>query len=64
MKKVYIVHCIDTEGPMYESLEETFIRIKKITGIDINPSNNNLKKLQNEEINLNDKESIVSNLIT
>ena len=63
MKKVYIVHCVDTEGPMTETIKETFIRVKKITGIEISPSINNLKKLQNKEINLDGKESIVSNLV-
>ena len=63
MKKVFIVHCIDTEGPMDETLKETFIRIKKISGIEIDPSINNLTKLQNKEIDLNGKESIVSNLV-
>ena len=63
MKKVYIVHCVDTEGPMNETIKETFIRVKKITGIEISPSINNLKKLKNKEINLDGKESIVSNLV-
>ena len=63
MKKVFIVHCIDTEGPMDETLQETFVRIKKISGIEIEPSMNNLTKLQNKEIDLNGKESIVSNLV-
>ena len=30
MKKVYVVHCIDSEGPLHESLEATFERIKHI----------------------------------
>ena len=28
-EEVLIVHCIDTEGPMYESLEATFERINQ-----------------------------------
>ena len=27
--KVYIVHAIDTEGPLYESLDATFDRIRE-----------------------------------
>ena len=63
MKKVYIVHCIDTEGPMDETLEETFLRVKKITGFEITPSLQNLKKLQEEKFNLNGKEKIISNIV-
>ena len=29
-KVVYIVHAIDTEGPLYESLSETFLRLEYI----------------------------------
>ena len=28
-KILYIVHCIDTEGPLNESLKKTFHRLKK-----------------------------------
>ena len=34
-KTVYIVHCIDTEGPMYESPEVPFEQLRKIFGIEI-----------------------------
>ena len=27
---VYVVHCIDTEGPLYESIEATFKRVNNI----------------------------------
>ena len=30
---VYLVHCVDTEGPLYESLEATFERIEKVTDL-------------------------------
>lgn len=53
---VYIVHCIDTEGPLNESLTETFKRIERFTGKYIEPSYENLKKIQNKEIDLNGKE--------
>ena len=51
-KKLYIVHCIDTEGPLFESLEETFLRLKMILGVEIEPSRENLKKIQNQELDL------------
>ena len=42
MANVYIVHCVDTEGPLNESLEATFIRVKNVTGVEISPSKDNL----------------------
>ena len=35
MKTVYIVHAIDTEGPLYESLNAKFERIEDIFKISI-----------------------------
>lgn len=52
MAKVYFVHCIDTEGPLYETIEATFSRIKQIFNINIEASRENLIKLQNSEIGL------------
>ena len=34
-KEVYIVHSVDTEGPLYESKKETFKRIEELCGIKI-----------------------------
>ena len=50
--KLFIVHCVDTEGPMHESLEATFGRLKTIFNIDLAASKDNLKKIQNQEIDL------------
>lgn len=61
--KLYIVHCVDTEGPMYESVEATFLRLKNIFGVSLQPSNENLKKLQNCEIPLGGIERAVANLV-
>ena len=55
-KTVYFVHCIDTEGPLYESLEAKFQRIKDIFNIKIKKSKKNLEKLKKAEIPLNGKE--------
>lgn len=46
---VHIVHHVDTEGPLYESLEETFARLNDILGekLNIEPTRENLLKLQN-----------------
>ena len=35
-KIVYIVHCIDTEGPLDESLKATFERLKHIYHLNFN----------------------------
>ncbi len=56
MGKVYIVHCVDTEGPLNETLDATFNRVKEIFGVEIEPTISNLKKLQDMQINLCGKE--------
>lgn len=45
-KLLYIVHCVDTEGPLYESLEETFKRVRNTFEIDLEPTNENMAKLR------------------
>jgi hypothetical protein len=62
-KKLFIVHCIDTEGPLNETIEATFERIKHIYHIDLKPSKDTLIKLQNGEIDLNGKENSVKNTL-
>lgn len=53
MKIVYIVHCVDAEGPLYESIDATFQRLETLYNIkDIEPSRENLQKIQNREIDL------------
>ena len=63
MKKVYIVHCIDTEGPLNESLEATFERLKHIYHIDLKPSEKLLKQLQEGKVDLNGLEESVKNTL-
>ncbi len=58
--KVYIVHAIDTEGPLYESLEATFERLEKITGVRVEASRANLEKIRNEQLDLNGREEIAA----
>ena len=60
---LYIVHAIDTEGPLYESIEASFERLEKITGLKLEASKSNLEKIKNKEINLNGKEELAA-LIT
>lgn len=48
-KIVYIVHCVDAEGPLHEKLPATFELVKTIFGIDMPPSKENLEKLRHGE---------------
>lgn len=63
MAKVYIVHCIDTEGPLYETLDATFDRLEHIFGIKIEATKENLKKLQKCQYNLNGIEKEVAKTV-
>lgn len=60
MKKVYVVHTVDTEGPLYEPLKATFERIESEFGLSITPSYKNLLKLRNEDIEVNGLEKSIS----
>ena len=64
MKNLYIVHCVDTEGPLYESFNATFERINSIFGIDVEASEENLEKLQNKAIPLGGLEDAIANLVS
>ena len=61
MGHVYIVHCIDTEGPLYEGLDANFKRLKNIYGIDLEPSEETLKAIRNGELDLGDVTEAVAN---
>ena len=58
--KVYIVHCVDTEGPLNESLEAAFQRIEVVSGIRLSPSKETLKKIQNKQLELDGYEEILA----
>ena len=45
-KIVYIVHCVDTEGPLYESLEATSERIYKTFGLEYDLTPDQLTRLR------------------
>ncbi|SKB36919.1 hypothetical protein [Macellibacteroides fermentans] len=63
MKKgtVYICHHIDTEGPLWENIQELFNRLDIIFGLKLNPTYDNLEKLQKNEIHIpsNIKDSLL-----
>ena len=62
-KQVHIVHSVDTEGPLYESLEATFGRLREIFGVNIEPTAENLKKIQNREIEFGEKTDIMARVL-
>ncbi|HWZ27814.1 MAG TPA: hypothetical protein VNX15_04585 [Gemmatimonadales bacterium] len=45
-RTVHVVHCIDTEGPLHESLDATFERLREIFKLDLEPSADLLRRLQ------------------
>ncbi|MDA8943030.1 hypothetical protein N9I04_03730 [Alphaproteobacteria bacterium] len=62
---MYIVHCIDTEGPLFESLTAKFDRLAEVLGITgIAVSQENLRRLQNREIDLNGMEVAAAELLS
>lgn len=60
---VYIVHCVDTEGPLHEDIKATFARIKEAFQADIEPLPQNLERLQNMQIPLGGKEKAIIDFI-
>jgi hypothetical protein len=63
-KTVYVVHCIDTEGPLYESIPETFKRLKELFNIDLDPSLENLEKIQAGLLDLGGLEAEVAQVFS
>lgn len=62
-KTVYIVHAVDTEGPLYESLSATFETLHDIFGISMEPSHANLEKLRGKQVDLNGREDVVAEFV-
>ncbi len=60
---LYLVHCVDTEGPLTESLEATFQRLKSAKSITIEANLENLKSLQKMEIDLGGREREISDFL-
>jgi hypothetical protein len=60
---VYLVHCIDTEGPLHESLEATFDRLKGIFHLDLKPSAELLRRLQQGQVDLGGLEVAVQKVV-
>lgn len=63
MATLHVVHCIDTEGPLRETLGATFQRLRGAFGLDLPPTPENLRKLQNRELDLGGREVAVARMI-
>ncbi len=62
-KIVYIVHSVDTEGPLYESLDETFKRVEQIFDLSVEPTKDNLVKLQTKKLEVNGKKDEIARVL-
>lgn len=62
-KPVYIVHCIDTEGPLYESVDATFERLREIFHLNLPASEDLLRRLQAGEVPLDGLEAAVQKVV-
>ncbi|MCM1216999.1 MAG: hypothetical protein NC548_21080 [Lachnospiraceae bacterium] len=62
MGMVYIVHCIDTEGPLYEDKGVVFEQIKKIYGIEIENTETNYELLKKGLLDCGENTEGVKNL--
>ena len=60
---VYVVHCVDTEGPLYESLEATFERLRSLFSLEFEASAETLRRLQNREMDLGGLEDDVARVV-
>jgi hypothetical protein len=63
-KKIYINFCIDTEGPLYESLDASFERLHELLGLDIARTEENFHLIKNRKIDLNGLENAAAEIIS
>lgn len=60
---LHVVHCIDTEGPLTETLEATFQRVSSTFGLRLSATRETLVKLQNRELDLDGLEDAVARMV-
>lgn len=60
---VYIVHCVDTEGPLHESVDATFERLRAIFHLQLEPSVDLLRRLQAGEVHLGGLEAAIQKVV-
>ena len=57
---IHVVHCIDTEGPLHESITATFDRLQALIGVEVAPTSENLKRIQRQEMDLGGGEALAA----
>ena len=62
-KTLHVVHCVDAEGPLEETLDATFERLKTAFGIVVDANLQNLHLLQNQELDVGVCEKQVADFI-
>ena len=60
---LHIVHCIDTEGPMSESIGATFQRLESVFGIKLTANTETLLRLQQKQLDLGGLEEAVARMV-
>jgi hypothetical protein len=60
---IYVVHCIDAEGPLYEPVEATFERLRSIFNLHFEPSTTLLRRLQAGAVDLAGMEDAVQKVV-
>ena len=63
-KIVYVVHCVDTEGPLHESLTATSQRLNEIFGVELDLTPELLVAIQEKKVNLNGLEDEVAKVLS
>ena len=48
--EIYVVHCVDAEGPLNETVCATFERLKYIFGIELDANDENFQRLVDGKI--------------
>lgn len=60
---LHIVHCVDTEGPLTETLAATFERVSSVFGLKLPVTSETLIKLQNRDLSLGGNEDAVARMV-
>lgn len=61
---VHVVHCVDTEGPLYVSREAVFEDLAHLFGIHLQPTAENLQRLQAGALDLGGVEAEVRRIVS
>lgn len=61
---VHVVHCIDTEGPLHESLQATFRRLRHAFGVDLDATEDNLRLVREQKLDLSGWEGAAARMVS